>query len=119
MQVGYINFTTCMGGNTKNAYDPTTGIFTAPQTGRYSFKILMVINNPKQSGYYYEIAFRVNDKAKYYLFGTSTLFSFSNDSRHFSVEYDLASGDRVGFYNLYHSDNTFDYYSFIEGKLVK
>ena len=116
---GNLKFTDHISGNTNNGYNPATGIFEAPETGRYSFKLHMNVYNTAETGYHYFIGFRVNGSNKYNLFGTSTQYSYSLDSRHFSVEYDLTKNDQVAFSVYTHSGTQFSADLFIEGKLEK
>ena len=119
MVTGNLKFTEHISGNTNNGYNPATGIFQAAEAGRYYFKLHLVVYNSAMTGYYYNIAFRVNGSPKYELFGTSTQYSYSYDSRHFSVEYDLTKNDQVAFDVTSHSGTKFSGWSFIEGKLEK
>ena len=119
MNSGYIKFVNRMSGNHNNSYDPATGKFNAPRTGRYSFTIQMSVNNAEKTGYNYQISFRVNNENRYHLYATSTQYSYDKDSRHFKVEFDLARDDKVGFYLMSHTNAQFAGSSFIEGKLEK
>ena len=119
MVKGYMKFTNHVGGNTNNAYNPASGIFKAPKTGRYSFKIKMDVNNTANTGYYYHIHFHVNGSDKSVVYGTSTLYGSPVDSRHFTIEYDLSENDEVALFVDTHSSTKFNRTSFFEGKLEK
>jgi len=124
----YLQFTTHMSGNEHGHFDPNTGSFTAPVTGRYSFG-LSINTGISSTGYYYSVRLRVNGGTQHAMYAAGDRSSYKSDGRFFTTELDLNQGAYVR-YVITHSstnnlkyggkpDGTYGRQTFFEGKLVR
>ena len=100
--------------NTGNHYDTSTGIFTAPASGRYFIATnFMTVNNAAEINQYYEI--RINSNAN----GFQQVYSTGTTTHHYRFSWsgsvNLSFEDTVRVYTanlaLYGSGNQYSYFS--------
>jgi len=115
-----------MSGNENGNFDPNTGRFTAPVSGRYSFGLSLGVKDTSGGVYYYEMALQRDGSTIHdmYISGT-TSGNYNLDGRFFTAELDLNKGQYVNYYiwhgtwvssGLQYGGSTQTYF---EGKLIK
>jgi len=114
-----------MSGNANGNFDPNTGRFTAPVSGRYSFGLSLRVYDPSAE-YYYRIYMQRDGSTIHDMRYSGTMAGRSgyskHDGRYFTVEVDLNRGQYVQYQISSAFSSGLRYggdQSYFEGKLIK
>jgi len=112
-----------MSGNENGNFDPNTGRFTAPVSGRYSFGLSLRVRSSSGGEYYYRIYMQRDGSTIHNMFYSGTMSASSKfDGRYFTAEVDLNRGQYVQYYIPGDFSSGLRYgqdQSYFEGKLIK
>ena len=122
----YLQFPNRMSGNENGNFDRSTGRFTAPVNGRYSFGLSLGIYTSYVE-YEFRIQLRVNSgsHAIHEMFASGIVpksVTNERDWRFFTTEISLNRGSYVSYWIMDFSDNLWygmGKHTYFEGKLIK
>jgi hypothetical protein len=108
-------------GNEFGAYDRSSGLFTAPSSGRYAFTVYLHIYGGSDAPFYYNIYMKRGDAIVGHSWTTATREKgVPVDSRKYNVEVEMEKGQTVSvFVDTAETGIHYDMASTIEGHLVE
>ena len=119
----YLQFPTHLSGNENGHFDPNTGRFTAPVSGRYSFGLSLRVWGSSGGEYNYRIYMQRGGSLIHTMIYSGTMSgSYKLDGRYFTTEVVLNRGQYVQFYIPGYFSSGLRYggsQSYFEGKLIK
>jgi len=112
-----------MSGDESGNFDPNTGRFKAPVSGRYSFGLSLMVYGGGGGGYDYNILLMKSrdEITKHDMYASGTRSGSNNDGRFFTTELELNKDEYV-YYVIYDSSSGLTYgrsQTYFEGKLIK